>query len=203
DPNHILHPLYKDSRGKDWTLHQRITKYVGQVIRKHSSEVTSNLPAPSFLAGKLRIWNCGDTFRMKQVACRSGNTAQRNCYVKVVFETRTGVITQVRYGDLEKIFILTIPTNDFFAKLGRETIILELITPWDMDGKDATKANVYMTSWKVSIVTDICSLKIVVGLVETHKRWGVLDLVLGVVTPSFAEDAGEEDESDDNMIQVV
>ncbi|KAF8833391.1 hypothetical protein BDN67DRAFT_917119, partial [Paxillus ammoniavirescens] len=112
-------------------------------------------------------------------------------------------ITQVSYGDLEKIFILTIPTDDFFAKLGGETIILALITPWDMDGKDATKENVYMTSRKASIVTDIHSLKAVVGLVETRKRWGVLDRVLGVVTPSFAEDTGEEDESDNNMIQAV
>ncbi|KIK97904.1 hypothetical protein PAXRUDRAFT_807196 [Paxillus rubicundulus Ve08.2h10] len=203
DPNHILRPPYKNARGIDQILQGKIAKYIGQVLGKRGSEVKHHLALPLFSAGKLRIRNGGDTFRTKQVAHRSGNTARRNCYVKVVFETCTGVITTVSYGDLEKIFVLTIPTDDFFAKLGGETIALALITPWDTAGKDATKENVYITSRKASIVTDVRSLKAVVGLVETRKRWGVIDRVLGAVAPSFAEGTGEEDESNDDTIQVV
>ncbi|KAF9222843.1 hypothetical protein BS17DRAFT_767596 [Gyrodon lividus] len=112
---------------------------------------------------------------------------------KVVFGMHNGVITQVSYGDLERIFILTIPTDDFFARLSGQTVALALVVPWDTDGKDATKGNVYMTSRKASVITDIRNLQAVVGLVETRKKWGVIDRAPGAVAAVFAsEDLGEE-----------
>ncbi|KIK95759.1 hypothetical protein PAXRUDRAFT_776112, partial [Paxillus rubicundulus Ve08.2h10] len=77
--------------------------------------------------------------------------------------------------------------DTFFANLSGKSLTLALITPWNTDGKLESKENMYMTTHKASIVTDICSLKAVVGLVETYKKWGVINWVPATVMTSFTE----------------
>ncbi|KAF9223907.1 hypothetical protein BS17DRAFT_754034 [Gyrodon lividus] len=149
------------------------------------------------------IQNSGDTFRTKQVCRQSTALSWRNFYVRyeVVFQGRTEAITQISYGDLKKIVVLTTPIDPFFANLSGKSLALALIKPWNTDGKLTSKENVYMTTRKASIVTDICSLKAVVGLVETHKKWGVINQAPATVATSFAEDnAAEDSDSEDEML---
>lgn len=79
------------------------------------------------------------------------------------------------YGDLEKIVIVTLPADPFFAALSGKTISLVLIVPWDSDGRDAAKENVYMTTRRAAFVTELQNLQAVVGLVETRRKWGIID----------------------------
>ncbi|KIK79589.1 hypothetical protein PAXRUDRAFT_834023 [Paxillus rubicundulus Ve08.2h10] len=205
-PDHILRPPYKVMKGIDPNLQEKIAQYIGQVIGRRSSEVKRRLPSPSLSAGKLRIRNGGDTFRTKQVCRRSIALSRRNFYVRyeVVFQGRTEAITQISYGDLEKIVILTTPIDPFFANLSGKSLALALITPWNTDGKLASKENVYMTTRKASIVTDIRSLKAVVGLVETRKKWGVIDRVPATVVTSFTEDnVAEDSDSEDEIGRIA
>ncbi|KAH0832349.1 hypothetical protein J3R83DRAFT_13365 [Lanmaoa asiatica] len=143
-----------------------------------------------------------DLFRTKQVSQRTGTMERRNCYVKfeVVFEIRTGAIKQVNYGDLKRIYVLTIPEEPFFGLLQGKTFILALVTPWDTDGKLASKENVYMTMRKASVITDIRSLKSVVGLVETRGQWGIIDRSLGVPMADIERSNKEDDTEEDAAI---
>ncbi|KIN99452.1 hypothetical protein M404DRAFT_73784, partial [Pisolithus tinctorius Marx 270] len=65
------------------------------------------------------------------------------------------------YGDLEKIFMLTLPPNKFFASLSDKMLILALITPWNTKGKDAVSENTYLLFCCATIVTNMQSLKAV------------------------------------------
>ncbi|KAF8833262.1 hypothetical protein BDN67DRAFT_917366 [Paxillus ammoniavirescens] len=204
-PGHVLHPPYKTPRGIDPELQQKIANYIGQVLGKRSSEVKPHLPPVSFLAGKLRIRNGGDTFRTKQVSRGSGDLARRNCYVRyeVVFQPHTGpAVRRISYGDLEKIFVLTLPADVFFRNLSGKTLALTLITPWDTEGKITSKEMTFLKSRRASIVTDIRSLRAVVGLVESQKRWGIVDRVPETVVTSFTDGNVDDDGvSDDDMLQ--
>ncbi|KAF9224599.1 hypothetical protein BS17DRAFT_766586 [Gyrodon lividus] len=203
-PNHILRPPYKAMKAVDPESQEKIAQYIGQVIGRRSSEVKRCLPSPSFSAGKLRIRNSGDAFRAKQICHRSTALSRRNFYVRyeVVFQGHTKAITQISYGDLEKIVVLTTPVDPFFANLSGKSLALALIKPWGTDGGLASKENVYMTTCKASIITDIRSLKAVVGLVETHKKWGVIDRAPATVVTNFAEDnAAEDSDSEDEILQ--
>lgn len=85
------------------------------------------------------------------------------------------MVKRLGYGDLEKILIVTIPADPFFTDLSGKTIALVLITPWDTDGKNALKENMYMTSRQAAFITEIQNLQAVVGLIETRKKWGIVD----------------------------
>ncbi|KAI5983266.1 hypothetical protein EDC04DRAFT_2592014, partial [Pisolithus marmoratus] len=105
------------------------------------------------------------------------------------------------YGNLNKIFMLTLAMDAFFASLSGKILVLALITPWNTEGNDATLENTYLLSCRATIVTDVQSLKAVVGLVPVGKRWGIIDRTPAASIQSF-EDKGtwdgmqEEDESD-------
>jgi len=56
-----------------------------------------------------------------------------------------------------------------------------------------------MTARKASVITDVRSLQATVGLVETRKRWGVIDRILGGAATNFLDEdmrQGSEGESD-------
>jgi hypothetical protein len=116
-----------------------------------------------------------------------------------------GVITHVGYRDLERIFVLTLPPDEIFKSLKGKTLVLALITPWDTEGKSAAEENVFMTSQKAKIVTDVRSIQAVVGLVETRNRWGIIDQAYGMVETQFTTGIGEgtgriENDDDDDVI---
>ena len=50
-----------------------------------------------------------------------------------------------------------------------------------------------MTTRKASVITDIRSLKSVVGLVETRGRWGIVDRALGVPMADLERNDEEDD----------
>ncbi|KAI5987007.1 hypothetical protein F5J12DRAFT_867766, partial [Pisolithus orientalis] len=70
--------------------------------------------------------------------------------------------------------MLTLPPNKFFPSLSGKTLVLALITPWNTKGKDAANENTYLLSHHATIVTDVRSLKAVVGLVPVGKWWGII-----------------------------
>lgn len=115
---------------------------------------------------------------------------------EVVYGTQTDFTTSVNYSDLEKIIIITIPSDEFLGRLSDQTLALALITPWNTGGSVASKENVYMTARKTPIVTDIRSLKATVGLVETRKKWGVIDCVPNKGTEAFTTGLTGDDGED-------
>lgn len=124
---------------------------------------------------------------------------------EVVYGTRTNFTTSVNYGDLEKIIIITIPFDEFFGCLSDQTLALALITPWNTNGSVASKENVYMTARKTPAVTDIWSLKATVGLVETRKKWGVIDRIPNKGTEAFTvgltgDDGGDLLDDEEDML---
>ncbi|KAI5985406.1 hypothetical protein EDC04DRAFT_2590294, partial [Pisolithus marmoratus] len=79
------------------------------------------------------------------------------------------------YGNLNKIFMLTLASATFFTSLSSKMLILTLITPWNTEGKDATLENTYLLSQHTPIITDVQSLKAIVSLVPVGKQWGIID----------------------------
>ncbi|KAG9309107.1 hypothetical protein JVU11DRAFT_11000 [Chiua virens] len=173
---------------------------MAQVLGVRSSEVKHHLPqVVTFYAGKLRIRQGGDTFRTKQVTRKSGAPVRKNCYVRYtfIFETRPGnEVTYTGYGDLEKLFVLTLPHNGLFKELSGKHLVLALIMPWNTDGKLASEENVYMTHCRASIVTDVRSLQAAVGLVETRKRWGIIDRTPRTIAANFRDDMNFADDAE-------
>ncbi|KIO05663.1 hypothetical protein M404DRAFT_948071 [Pisolithus tinctorius Marx 270] len=156
DPNHIIHPPFKRVTQQDPSLQQKIAQYMAQVLGKQESEVKVRLPLPTLFAGKLQIHGGGNFFQTAAVSCRPAAPARRNCYYEVILEARNHHLVQViRYGDLEKIFVLTLPPNKFFTSLSGKTLVLALITPWNTKGKDTVSKNTYLLSRHATIVTDM------------------------------------------------
>ena len=99
--------------------------------------------------------------------------------------------------------MVAIPEDVFFGGLNGKTLALALITPWNTDGKVASEETVFMTSRKASVITDIRSVQAIVGLVETRKRWGVIERMLGGAATSFVDadiKQGSESDSDDESM---
>ncbi|KIN97008.1 hypothetical protein M404DRAFT_161491 [Pisolithus tinctorius Marx 270] len=202
DPNHIIRPPFKRVTQQDPSLQQKIAQYVAQVLGKRESEVKIRLPLPTLFAGKLRICGGGDFFRTTAVSRRPAAPARRNCYYEVILEAHNRHLVRViGYGDLEKIFVLTLPSNKFFTSLSGKTLVLALITPWNTKGKDAASENTYLLSRRATIVTDVRSLKAVVGLVPVGKWWGIIDRMSAASAQGFVdmgtwEGTPEENESE-------
>ncbi|KAI6044177.1 hypothetical protein EDC04DRAFT_2599533 [Pisolithus marmoratus] len=125
---------------------------------------------------RLRVCGGGDSFWTTAVTSRAATPQRKNCYIKyeVTFENcEHSLIRVTGYGDLNKIFVLTLASDAFFTSLSSKTLILALITPWNTEGKDATLENTYLLSQHAPIVTDVRSLKAVVGLVPVDmETWG-------------------------------
>lgn len=123
----------------------------------------------------------------------------------MTFENREHSLIRVTgYGDLNKIFVLTLASDAFFTSLSSKMLILALITPWNTEGKDATLENTYLLSRRAPIVTDVRSLKAIVGLVPIGKRWGIVDRTAATSTRYFTdmETWGGTSESETDMEEV-
>ncbi|KAG8212886.1 hypothetical protein J3R82DRAFT_11222, partial [Butyriboletus roseoflavus] len=74
----------------------------------------------------------------------------------VMFDTRSeNEVEYVGYGDLKKIFVLTLPEDTYWKSLSDTMLVLALIVPWNTRGKSASDANVYMTLRLASVVMDV------------------------------------------------
>lgn len=106
---------------------------------------------------------------------------------EITYQDRTRIVKYLGYGDLEKILVVTLPTKAFFACFSGRTVALALVTPWNTDGKDATKENVYMSERRASIIMDVQSLQAVIGLIQTRGRWGIIDRSGESITATFGD----------------
>ena len=85
------------------------------------------------------------------------------------------MVKSLGYGDLEKLLVIDLPHDAFLADFSGQRVVLALITPWNTNGEDASKENVYMTTRKGSFITDVRVIQRVVGVVETRGKWGIID----------------------------
>ena len=65
-----------------------------------------------------------------------------------------------------------------------------------------------MTARKTPVVTDIWSLKATVGLVETRKKWGVIDCIPNKGTEAFTvgltgDDGGDLLDDEEDMLLPI
>jgi hypothetical protein len=103
------------------------------------------------------------------------------------------------YGQLEKILVCKLPKDNIFQDLGGTTCILALIIPCNTMGCDATVEMTTYTTTAASIITNLCSIKVVVGLVESQARWTIIDRSRSLAHEAFAnEGAAEDDDTDDS-----
>ncbi|KAH7911338.1 Transposase family tnp2-domain-containing protein, partial [Hygrophoropsis aurantiaca] len=200
DPGFVLRPPYQKTHGMDVNLRRQLSVYYGQVLGKHRKEVSPRLSQVSLsCAGKVRIQHGGDSIRTR-LASRNlePSDSRKACYIRyeIVFEAINGQeIQDIKYGDLENIFIFHLPADPFFNNLSGQLQILALITPWDTEKTDAAKKTTYRKSKYAPIVTDLRNIKAVVGLVETRGRWGVIDRGLGMAATVFVEDADLDEDN--------
>ncbi|KAF9221683.1 hypothetical protein BS17DRAFT_844439 [Gyrodon lividus] len=201
----LLHVAYLEQLGVRYDLSDELAQLDDQTDDGAIGyeRVKHYLLPPSFSAGKLRIQNAGDTFRTRFVTGQAlpHRETVMSGYYEVVFQPHTGpVVRQISHGNLEKIVVLTLPTNDFFGNLSGRQLALALITPWDTQGNIASKDNMFLKSRRASIITDVRSLQAVIGLVETRNKWAIIDRVPETVATNFTE---ENAASDDDMMGIV
>ena len=122
---------------------------------------------------------------------------------EITYQDRTRIVKHLGYGDLEKILVITLPTKSFLTDFSGRTVVFALVTPWDTDGKDATKENLYMTQRRASVIMDARSLQAVIGLVETRGKWGIIDRTGESIMTTFTDvemEIGLGLESDDHLV---
>jgi len=85
------------------------------------------------------------------------------------------MIHTIFYGKLEQILEYEIPDSQFWGILRGKITLLAIITPCVTNGKDATKQLTTYTETTTQIVTDLKTVKCVVGRVLTWNRWGIID----------------------------
>ena len=75
------------------------------------------------------------------------------------------MIHNIHYEDLEKHFALMLPADHFFGTLRNKVIILAQMSPWEItqETHDARLKNIYISLNKIVVVTDVWSVKAVVG----------------------------------------
>jgi hypothetical protein len=77
------------------------------------------------------------------------------------------------------------------------------ITPCKTDGKDASQELTFYDTETAPIITDLTTVRAVVGRVETtggpsgRKQWGIIDQSTALVRTSFEEEVLSDDEGDE------
>lgn len=108
---------------------------------------------------------------------------------------------KILYGRLEKVIECQLPDDRAFGIFRGKLRLLAHIIPCKTDGKDATKELTYYHTETAPIITDLATVKAVVGRAKTSKtmntyHWGIVDRSTGLARPTFEE--GSEDESDND-----
>ena len=85
------------------------------------------------------------------------------------------MIRTIFYGKLKQILEYKIPDSQFWGILQGKITLLAIITPCVTNGKDATKQLTMYTETTMQIVTNLQTVKCVVGRVLTQNRWGIID----------------------------
>ena len=110
---------------------------------------------------------------------------------------------KVLYGRVEKIMECQLPHDPVFGVFKGKLRLLAHITPCKTDGKDATQELTAYHIETAGIVTDLSTIRAVVGRVQTtggapgtQKHWGIIDRSSALVRATFEVD--EESSDDDN-----
>ena len=108
---------------------------------------------------------------------------------------------KVMYGKVEKILQCQLPNNKIFGAFRGKLRLLAHITPCKTDGKDATQELTFYHTETAPIITDLATIRAVVGRVQTTggptswKQWGIIDRSTALARTSFED--GELSDDDD------
>ena len=164
-----------------WFADSLIPKCLDAIYR---GQIHNKLPKIMELWGKVCIKNVGETVKWKGFVLGSSMWLQffellaRNNKINRLLQYEIAVeienlhggdpITHktIFYSKLEKILVCKLP-NNIFWDLGGATCILTLIISCNTKGCDATIEMTTYTTTAASIITNLHSIKEVVGLIES------------------------------------
>lgn len=109
------------------------------------------------------------------------------------------------YGRIEKVIECQLPGSQVFGDFRGKLRLLALITPCKTDGQDATKQPTFYEAETVPIITDLTTVRAVVGRIKTTLRpstvrhhWGIIDRSTALARATFEEqDTDDEGDLDD------
>jgi hypothetical protein len=110
---------------------------------------------------------------------------------------------KVLYGRVEKVIECQLPDDTAFGAFRGKLRLFAHITPCKTDGKDASKELTFYDMETASIITDLTTVRAVVGRVETtggpsgRKQWGIIDRSTALVRTSFEEEALSDNDDDE------
>ena len=102
----------------------------------------------------------------------------------------------IRYGQLQRILVCELGPQRVWKDLKELTLVLALIKPAKTNGEDASVVTTSFSQFSADVITDIQSIKAVIGRVETRGWWGIIDRSTTTARTTFAAD--EVDEDSDN-----
>ncbi|PSR75102.1 hypothetical protein PHLCEN_2v9325 [Hermanssonia centrifuga] len=173
----------------DEILQAKIARYVNILIGKPVRQIANKLPVMMPFWGAVRIKEGGDVIRagtrLRQI--RQGRNAS---FIRYEVVTGAEEMRTVFYGRLEQILECNIPVNDpaFWSHLSGTRLLLASITPCQTFKKDATKTLVTYTQELNTVVVDIQTIQNVVGRIQVHNHWGIIDKSSDVARTIFVED---------------
>jgi len=100
----------------------------------------------------------------------------------------------VFYGQLEKILVCELPQDNLFQDLRGTTCLLTLVIPCNTNGHDATTEMTTYRTTAASVVTDLRSIKVVVGRIESQAQWTIIDRSRSTAHVAFTEEGAREDD---------
>lgn len=110
---------------------------------------------------------------------------------------------KVMYGRVEKVIECQLPNSQIFGDFRGRLRLLALITPCKTDGRDATKELTFYETETAPIITDLATVRSVVGRVKTTLRpstvrhhWSIIDRSTALARATFEEQVEEEGDSD-------
>jgi hypothetical protein len=115
------------------------------------------------------------------------------------FELIVFDLPKVLYGRVEKVIECQLPDDPTFGDFRGKLRLLAYITPCKTDGKDASQALTFYHTETAPIITDLATIRAVVGRVQTtggpttRKQWGVIDRSTALVRTSFEDDDLSDD----------
>jgi hypothetical protein len=108
-------------------------------------------------------------------------------------------VTAICYGRLEHILVCKLPTDAFLEELSGMTWLLASVTPCNTGGRDAIQELTSYSSQAASVITDVRSIRAVIGRVHSRTEWTIIDRSSAISHAAFAvDDANDSD--DDGLI---
>ena len=103
---------------------------------------------------------------------------------------------------MEKVVECQLPDDPAFGAFRGKLRLLAHITPCKTDGKDATQELTFYRTETALIVTDLATIRAVIGRVQTRggpstsRHWGIIDRSTTLAKTNF--DDGDESSSEDD-----